>query len=181
MPAPDARQANAPTNRGVSSAELGGRLHANSSPFDLFVQQLTQVNGRPPYVRGQQLRADCPLGHSSRMTLWAIEGESGSVGFYCHACGDSDKQAILSALGLKFSDLYPQRLSDSTPEGRRGFRQRMREAAIATAWNALASEVAIVRIVAGDVLRLEVSREDLERCALAEARINDAVRVINGR
>jgi hypothetical protein len=143
------------------------------------VQRLTDFHGRPPFVRDRKMRGDCTQGHSSRHTMSAVEGENGSLCFHCFAC--SDKQAILRDLSLSFSDLYPQRLKDSTPEGRRAVRQSLKEASMLAAWNALAAEVAVVRIVAGDVLRLDVTAQDLERCALAERHINDAISVFNGR
>lgn len=179
MRPPNPRQQNARTNPGACNAELGGHLHTHCNPFDLFVHRLTAFNGRAPFVRNRKLRGDCTQEHSSRMTLVAFEGENESLIFHCFAC--PDKQPILDALGLTWGDLFPKRITDYTPEGRRQVRAHMREMGLVAAWNALATECAIVKIVAGDVLRLDVSAQDLERCALAEARINDAVQVLNGR
>lgn len=181
MPAPDPRRANAPTNRGVSGADLGGTLRNNcTSPMLIFQRAIESFNGgRPSKRSGSGYRNNCPFGHRSRDTIAFWEGENGAVRFtpFC-LC---DKEAVLSQLGLTWGALYPAKLTDYTPEGRRAAQQAGREASILAAMEVIRHEAKLVRIVAGDVVRGDVSETDHARCIQADQRIEQALGAINVR
>jgi hypothetical protein len=152
---------------------------ANHSPIGLLLHAIESTTGRAPTRTAKGWRARCPScgGKSEKVSL--AEADNGGTLLYAF-CG-CEVSAVLAACGLTLAHLFPMRLAATTPEARRAARLAMREAGWDAAWNALAAEADIVRIVAGDVLRLDVSARDLERVALAEKLIHEAVAVLNGR
>ena len=154
-------------------------LQSNHSPIDALLHALESATGRAPTRTSKAWRARCPScgGESEKVSM--AQADNGGILLYAF-CG-CETSAVLAACGLTLAHLFPARLAATTPEARRAARQALREAGWGAAWNALAAEAVIVRIVAGDVLRLDVSAHDLERVARAERRIHEAVAVLNGR
>ncbi|MGH8146477.1 MAG: hypothetical protein ACREPY_09095 [Rhodanobacteraceae bacterium] len=123
-------------------------------------------------------RADCPNGHQhARGSLAITEADDGRILLTCFACHDTP--AVLAALGLELADLYPERIKDPTPEGRRRAREAFKHSAWAAALRVLERE-ATVCIVATGMLRahLALTRDDDARLAMAMQRIADARAVL---
>lgn len=86
----------------------------SSNPIEIFLSRLEKVrpNGRNKW------KACCPAHPDNSPSMTITEGEAGKVVFHCFAgCPPTD---IIAALGMEFSDLYP----DATPTPRTGNRAR---------------------------------------------------------
>lgn len=123
-------------------------------------------------------RADCPNGHQrARGSLAITEADDGRILLTCFACHDTP--AVLATIGLELADLYPERIKDPTPEGRRRAREAFKQSAWAAALRVLERE-ATVCIVAAGILRahLALSPDDDARLTTAMERIQDARAVL---
>jgi hypothetical protein len=123
-------------------------------------------------------RADCPNGHQhARGSLAITETEDGTVLVHCFAC--TDVRGILDATGLQLADLFPERIKDTSPEGRRRARQAFKQGAWAAALGVLSREATVVGCAAG-MLRQghALTPEDDTRLTLAMKRIDDARAVL---
>lgn len=124
--------------------------------------------------------ACCPAHDDKRPSLSIAVGRTGAVLLHCwsNRCAPHD---IAGAIGLQLSDLFPPKpAADQTPEER----QRMRELAKSSGWKAalgvLDLEAKICLIAVSDVLNgRPFSPLDLERLAVAERRISDALAVLS--
>lgn len=96
-------------------------------------------------------RADCPNGHShARGSLSIAETTDGTVLLHCFVgCGAAE---IVHAVGLELRDLFPEKISNPTPEGRRAAREAFRRSAWTAALGVLAREAIVVRIAGNDLL-----------------------------
>jgi hypothetical protein len=137
--------------------------------------------GRLQHVRKSgpsSWRADCPNGHQrARGSLAITESDDGRILVTCFACHDTP--AVLAAVGLELADLYPERIRDPSPEGRRRAREAFKQSAWAAALRVLERE-ATVCIVAAGMLRahLALTHDDDARLATAMERIRDARAVL---
>jgi len=116
--------------------------------------------------------ACCPS-HKDRSPSLAIgEKQNGVIVIYCHAgCIPLD---ILSAVGMEFSDLYPEKLSDHIKPLRRPF-------PAADVLEALSTETLIVSIAASDMNKGKVlSPDERARLRIASQRIMAARSLANG-
>jgi hypothetical protein len=123
-------------------------------------------------------RANCPNGHAkARGSLSVTEAEDGRVLLHCFACGDTP--GILAAVGVEAADLFPERIRDPSPEGRRQAREAFRRNSWAVAVRVLAREATVV-LIAADMLRHGggLAAEDDGRLMLAMQRIEDARAVL---
>lgn len=127
---------------------------------------------------GDGWRANCPNGHArTRGSLSITEADDGRILLSCFACHDTP--AILGALGLELADLFPERIKDTTPEGRRAAREAFKRTSWVAALGVLGREAGVVLLAARDVLAGNVlPTTDLERLALAEDRILRAREVL---
>ncbi|HKZ10392.1 MAG TPA: hypothetical protein VJL61_06770 [Rhodanobacteraceae bacterium] len=144
------------------------------SAVDLLLVRLQRVRKTGP----ASWRADCPNGHEhARGSLSITEGDDGRVLLHCFAC--SDTPGILAAAGMEASDLFPERIKDQTPEGRRRARQAFKQSAWAAALGVLSREATVVACAAG-MLRQghALTAEDDSRLTLAMQRIDDARAVL---
>lgn len=123
-------------------------------------------------------RADCPNGHTkSRGSLAITEGSDGTLLLHCFAC--SDVQGILGAIGLELADLFPERIKDPTPEGRRTAREAFKRSAWQAALGVLSRETTVVTAAAGMLRQhLQLTTEDDARLTLAMTRIDRAREVL---
>jgi hypothetical protein len=119
-------------------------------------------------------RADCPNGHShARGSLAITQADDGRVLVHCFAC--SDVRGILAAVGLELADLFPERIRDPSPEGRRASREAFRRSAWKAALGVLGREACVVNAAAGWLRqRKPLDDADYERLLLACSRIDQA-------
>ena len=93
-------------------------------------------------------------------------------------CGHSPAE-VLGAVGLSLGDLFPERIRDMTPEGRRKARQAFKETAWGAALSVLALEADVVFIASGMLRNAEVLTDaDHERLGAACERIQSAKEVL---
>lgn len=142
------------------------------SPAETVIARLNNV-----HRTAHGWRADCPNGHRSKGSLAMSESTDGSLLLHCHAgCAAID---VLTPIGLSLSDLYPERLTDSTPEMRAAARVRFKLAATSAALGVLAREATVVELAAAQVARGEsLSVDDLHRLHVATERIHDVREVL---
>lgn len=121
---------------------------------------------------GNGWRCDCPnpVHKRGRGSLSIRESEDGGVLLHCFACMDTP--AILGALGLEASDLFPPR-GEASPEQRK----RDLESLWAAALNVLDTEAWVVRSAGRLAQTAKLNRQDAERLELAIRRIDNARRV----
>lgn len=142
--------------------------------LDLLLERLQQVRKSGP----ASWRAACPCGHKRPNGEISItEAEDGRV--LLHAfCGHAVAE-VLGAMGLALADLYPERIKDLTPEGRRRAREAFKQSAWACALRVLAREVTVVLVAAGMLRHGQaLNDDDQARLATALQRIDDARTVL---
>lgn len=143
-----------------------------SEAADRFLARLAHA-----HQYGTGWRADCPVGHSSRGSLAVAVGEDGRVLLQCFAgCSAAD---IVVAAGLTLADLFPARVRDDTPAGRRAARAAHRQSAWGAALRVLAGEATVVEAAAAMIERGgELTAEDVERVHVAAQLIRNAREVL---
>lgn len=108
--------------------------------------------------------ARCPSHEDARasLSIRALPDER----ILLHCFGGCDTQAVLRAVGLTFSDLFPAKLGDHI--------QRVRSPwSACDAINLVLTEAAVVAIVAHDILQFrEPSDDDWQRLVLASQRLD---------
>lgn len=170
----DPRNAHAPTMRGaaVGFGESRLRNHTGTPPdVDVLLSRLDRVR-----QFGKGWSARCPAHQDRQASLSVTIGNDGRILAHCFAgCAIVD---VLGAVGLTLADLFPARIRDDSPEGRRELREAARQAQWRAALGVLAVEATVVSIAAYDVLRGRVSDADAHRVALAVERIDAAREVL---
>ncbi|WP_215876579.1 hypothetical protein HF292_007450 [Acidithiobacillus ferruginosus] len=145
---------------------------SNDTPIDAVLHRLDRVKRTAP---GKWI-ALCPAHDDRRPSLSIREADDGRVLLKCWSgCGAAE---IVSALGLSLADLFPgdrRGLSDhGTGPMRRPFDYR-------DALQGIAHEATVARLIVEAVNRgEEMDAESLDRLALAEERIDDALRAAGG-
>jgi hypothetical protein len=126
---------------------------------------------------GKGWSARCPAHEDRTASLSLTEGTDGRALLHCFAgCGVLD---VVQAIGLDLADLYPERLTPTTPEQRRELREFARIANWRSALNMLAFEAAIVEVAAKELLAGKpLSETDTARLSQAVERIADARAVL---
>jgi len=127
---------------------------------------------------GKGWRADCPNNHTHiRGSISVAEADDGRVMLHCFACGDTG--GILYTLGLKMGDLFPERIDNISPEGRKASAEAFKRSAWGAALAVLDREAAIVLIAANDLQAGKVLLEDdVSRVRIAASRIGQAREVL---
>ena len=119
--------------------------------------------------------ARCPAHDDKSPSLAITEGDEGKTLVHCFAgCETED---VLSAVGLEFSDLMPERLpqkydSSGSPIPYRPLRNPFDARQVL---ECIAHEVMVVAVIADKYAHL-VDADDDKRLTLAVSRINDALR-----
>ncbi len=157
------------------SMRLGGRDHGTTGPapaLNILLTRLANV-----HASGSGWRADCPCGHRSKGSLSVAASDSGAVLLHCFSgCTPHD---VLACFGLDVGNLFPERISDPSPEARKAARETFRRNAWSSALSVLARESRIALIAVRDVLAGRALRaDDAERLALAIDRIEQAREVL---
>lgn len=146
--------------------------HSNPASVDVLLARLEGVQRS-----GKGWRARCPACGGQSRKLAISEGTDGVLLLHCFACNDT--AAILAAIGLTISDLFPRRIRDVSPEGRRAAQQAFKQTAWAAALGVVGREVKVVSIAAHDLAAgLVLNAADTDRLALAIDRIDTAREVL---
>jgi hypothetical protein len=120
--------------------------------------------------------ARCPAHADRSASLSIAEADDGRVLVHCFAgCDVTD---ALAAVGLTLADLFPDRVRDDSPEGRRAARAAFRETCWRAALGVLACESAVVLAAANAIARDLLTPDDSARLALAVQRIQSAREVL---
>ncbi len=155
---------------GAGTAYDKARLH--DSPIDAILHRLDRVKSTGP----GKWQALCPAHDDRRPSLSIKEADDGRVLLKCWTgCGAAE---IVSALGLSLADLFPgdrRNLADhSTSPMRRPFDYR-------DALQGISHEATVARLIVSAINRGEdVDADALDRLALAEQRISDALQAAGG-
>lgn len=118
--------------------------------------------------------ACCPAHADKSPSLSIRELDDGRV--LVHDFGGCPVDDVLAAVGLELSDLFPEKPITHAKGERRPF-------PAADVLRALASEVCVVLLVAGDMMKfldLLIAPEDYQRLELAVDRIQAGLNLING-
>ncbi len=133
---------------------------------------LARLDGVKQTGAGRWL-ARCPAHNDRSPSLSIRETDDGTV--LIHDFAGCDTEAVLSAVGLTFSALYPPRLDDHSR------RPERRPFPASDILKAIAHEALVVAIAAEDVHRSKkLSDEDHERLFVAVRRIRQGVEISEG-
>lgn len=133
-----------------------------------FVLRLERVRRMGP---GRWV-ARCPAHADGSPSFTMRELEDGRILVHCFAGCSVD--AIVAALGISLSDLFPEKLIDYAKPVRRPFPAEDVLACIEL-------EMGVVAIVAGDIAAgKEISEVDRNRLRLAQTRITEAMSISRG-
>lgn len=174
-PPENARAPAAGNGRGAESAYRAGLRSHDSTTGDPVDRLLPCLDGVRRHGTGW--RADCPTGHRSRGALSIAAGDDGRVLLRCWA--GCDALTVVQAVGLTLADLFPDRLPDYSPAGRRAAAEFRTLSGWKAALSVLGREATVVAIAArairdGD----ELTGGDIERLAVAIERIDHAREVL---
>jgi hypothetical protein len=134
----------------------------------ILLAKLSGVRGR-----NGSWSAKCPA-HADRSPSLSVK-ELGDGRILVHCFGGCGTDAVLGALGLEMTDLFPERLSHNLP-ARRGDFTAM------DALRALQFESSVVAICAADVADgKKLSETDAHRVIVAAGRITEALEFVHGR
>jgi hypothetical protein len=139
-----------------------------AAPASLLLSRLDKVRPTGP---GRWL-ARCPAHEDRSPSLSVREMDDGRLLVHCFTgCPTAD---VLSAVGLEFADLFPDRCPDHGSPEKRPF-------PALDALRALHFEALVVSVAAG-ALRAgkPLDEADMERLALAQQRIQAAVALVGG-
>jgi hypothetical protein len=161
--------------RASDSHRIGQDRPAHSTAtlpdVDILLSRLDRVR-----QFGKGWSARCPAHDDRQASLSVTIGNDGRILAHCFAgCAIGD---VLGAVGLTLTDLFPARIRDDSPDGRRELREAARQAQWRAALGVLAAEATVVSIAAFDVLRGRVSDTDAHRVAVAVERIDAAREVL---
>lgn len=164
---------------GLVKSQANGNAEAAQSATppspDLLLSRLERV--RPA---GAGWSARCPAHEDRTASLSIAIGNDGRILAHCFAgCSVHD---VLGAIGLTVSDLFPRRLTDTSPEARKELQGLALRAQLRACAGVLDHEASIALIAAGDMGRGQaLSDADHARLALAVERIHAARVAIGGR
>ncbi|SHM18716.1 hypothetical protein [Rhodanobacter sp. OK091] len=143
-----------------------------ASPSVLLLPRLEGV-----IKTGRGWRSRCPAHDGKSASLAITEGDNGTLLLHCFAgCQVHD---VLAAVGLQVGDLFPERIRDTTPEGRRAAQQAFKQTAWGAALGVVSREAKVISIAAHDLAAgLVLNDTDADRLALAIDRIDTAREVL---
>lgn len=116
--------------------------------------------------------ASCPTREDKSPSLAIREMDDGTI--LLHDFGGESVEAILSAVGLSFADLYPDKPGHVAKPIRRPFNA-------SDVLSLVAFESAVAVVVVADVVHgKEITDQDFERLLVAAKRLGNAAEVCNG-
>jgi|LauGreDrversion4_2_1035121.scaffolds.fasta_scaffold516753_1 hypothetical protein len=134
--------------------------------IDRVLNRLTKVKQTGSY----KWRASCPAHDSSSRSL-AIADQDGRVLIHCFAGCTAD--AVLSSVGLSFSDLYDKPIGEFPPLKRGPFNAR-------DVVDLVLHEAMTVAIITSDFLRQrQISPPEAERLFSAMSRLNHIIALVD--
>ena len=135
---------------------------------DALLSRLKKVKGRA----GSWV-ACCPA-HDDRSPSLSIREDGDRVLVHCHA--GCDVSAVLGAVGLDMTDLFPPR-----PEPSQQPRHQRVRLFASDVLRVLHTEAAVVMVAAYNVRNgIKLTEEDMERLAVAWRRIDEGMEAVNG-
>jgi hypothetical protein len=180
---PEPQKRRSPHGAGHEAKRLGGRINyaaltgsrpvvQTGAPIDTLLVRLEGVQRA-----GKGWRALCPSCGGKSHKLAIAEGDNGAVMMTCFSCHDTP--AILAAIGLTRADLFPERIRDESPAGRRAARQAFKESAWGAAIGVLAFEATVIEVACTMVRAGEALGDvGMDRVHVAARRIHDAQEVL---
>lgn len=159
-------------SRPGAGTALAKTLRSNDSPIDLILHGLERVKSTGP----GKWQALCPAHNDKRPSLSIKESDDGRVLLKCWTgCGAAE---IVNALGLSLADLFPGDRRGLTEHGtgpaRRPFDWQ-------DALKGVSHEIAVARLIVSAVNSgREMDAKSIDRLALAEERIDAALRAAGG-
>ena len=135
--------------------------------------RLSEVLDRLTKVRGKNGRytASCPAHEDKSPSLALRELDDGRILMHCF--GGCSTGAVLGAIGMDFTDLFPEKLDSAAAPVRNPF-------SAADLLRIIHLETLIVNLCAEDMSRGKaLSAEDRERLKLSTERISEAARYAN--
>lgn len=146
--------------------------HSAIGPIGVLLARLEGVR-----VTGRGYSARCPAHKDRSASLSLAVGRDGRALVRCFA--GCDVLAVVQAVGLELADLFPERITDNSPEGRAAQREAWRQAGWAAALNVLARESLIVFLAARMLSKGEpLVPDDMARLQAAMERIEGAREVL---
>lgn len=157
-------------NSPAKGAYTSVRDHSN--PIDKILQRLDGVKKTGP----DKWLAKCPAHDDKRPSLSIRGAEDGKVLLKCWAgCGAGE---IVSALGLSLGDLFP---GDRRSQHQHGTGPMRRPFDYRDALTGVSTDAIVIRFIAGALQRGEALDDSaINRLALAEQRISDALAAVGG-
>lgn len=117
--------------------------------------------------------ACCPAHEDNSPSLSIMQNETGKIFVHCFA--QCDGRAIMAAIGMRVSDLYPDRIDPPHGTGKRPPYNPY------DVLQAIAGETQIVALVGSELTKHPLSNKDRERLFKAVSRINAAHKLIGVR
>jgi hypothetical protein len=137
--------------------------------IDVILSRLDKVKQTSP----DSWLACCPA-HEDRQPSLTLRDNGGMILLHCFA--GCETNAILAALDVAFTDLFPEQLEHRLPPA--GARRRFNPHDV---MEAVASEAAVIFIVGTDMtLGRSIAQADMDRLGLAVRRVHEAVEVMRG-
>ena len=145
MNAPQTRRSPAMAVAGLR----GNTQNTSGSNRAMYGSPLQRVEQAHEHTTGHATRhgrITCPACASATYKVAISEAANGSV--LLHAfCGHTPAD-VLGAMGLSLADLFPERIRDLSPEGKRAARQAFKQTAWAAALGVVGREATVVSIAA---------------------------------
>lgn len=142
-------------------------------PVELLLSRLEGVR-----TSGRGWIARCPAHDDRSASLSVSEGRDGLRAMVKCFAG-CEVLAVLRSIGLELADLFPQRIADTSPEGRAATREAWRQSGWAAALGVLAREASVVLVAAHSLaVGKPLTAEDLSRLQVAVDRIEGAREVL---
>lgn len=138
-------------------------LRYSAGPLDEVLTRLEKVRQTGPAA----WKALCPAHEDRNPSLSVAEAPNGMVLLHCWAGCPLD--AVVQAIGLRVSDLFPPQAPPLTPQERLAWAQRKRLAGWAAALRVLHNEATVIQIAGGDLASGRVPSGD------DQARLREAV------
>lgn len=156
-----------PAGGRVDAEQKHNGFHANHASAEPLLQRLEGVQ-----KSGTGWRARCPACGGKSKKLSVAESHD-RVLVHCFSCNDAE--AVLVAVGLRWSDLQPPRNWPESEEEQRQRRQALRMCGWAAALEVLRIEAMVIRLAAIETFYgRDLGGADLDRLALACGRIEGA-------